>query len=106
MKSALSTLLVFLIALAVLMVLGCAIFLGFGALLARWLPLSLFEATGLAVGATLAFTAVIHVLSTIMRAQQIREWNDHFDDDEDDDDDDALDFPESETAPPLSLIHI
>ena len=45
MKSVLSTLLVFLIALAVLMVLGSAVFLGFGALLARWLPLSLFQAT-------------------------------------------------------------
>ena len=75
MKSVLSTLLVFLIALAVLMVLGSAVFIGFGALLARWLPLSLFQAAGLAVGATLAFAAIIHVLFTIMRAQQISEWN-------------------------------
>ena len=100
MKSVLSTLLVFLIALAVLMVLGSAVFLGFGALLARWLPLSLFQAAGLAIGATLAFAAIIHVLSTIMRAQQISEWNDDFDEEDDDADDADLDLPESETLFP------
>jgi len=95
MKSVLSILLVFLIALAVLMVLGSAVFLGFGALLARWLPLSLFQAAGLAIGATLAFAAIIHVLSTIMRAQQISEWNDDFDEDNDEDD-----LPENATLFP------
>ena len=100
MKSVLSTLLLFLIALALLMALGSAIFIGFGALLARWLPLSLFQAAGLAIGATLAFAAIIHVLFTIMRAQQISEWNDDFDEQEDDEDDTDLDLPESETAFP------
>jgi uncharacterized protein YchJ len=101
MKSALSTLLVFLIVLAVLMVLGSALFMGFGSLLTRWFPLSLFQASGLAIGATLAFAAIIHVLSTIMRAQQISQLNDDFDDEEGDDDDDAdLDLPDNETVFP------
>ena len=99
MKSVLSTLLAFLIALAVFMALGSALFIGFGALLARWLPLSLFQAAGLAIGATLTFAAIIHVLSTIMRAQQISEWNDDFEEEDDEDEDD---LPENETLFPKS----
>ena len=78
--------------------LGTAIFIGFGALLARWLPLSIFQASGLAIGATLAVAAVIHVLSAIMHVHPAYDLEDDFEDEEDDSDPNVPDsdtfFPE------------
>ena len=75
-----------------LAVLGVAAFMGVGALLARWLPLSLFQASALAIGATMATALVILVVMTIMHLQTV-----HLDDDDDfdwdPDDDDEPDTP-------------
>jgi len=68
----------------VLMVLGTAIFVGFGALLARWLPLSLFQASGLTIGSTLALAASIHVITTVMRSSYVYDFDDDVEDEEDD----------------------
>jgi hypothetical protein len=54
------------LATVVLAVLGTAVFVGFGALLSQWLPLSLFQASSLAIGATLALAFIIHALTTMM----------------------------------------
>lgn len=71
--------------------LGLAAFLGIGALLARWLPLSLFQASALAIAATAAVALVIHAFATMMHIQM------HHDDQDDplewvavDDDEDAV----------------
>ena len=81
MKPALA-LLSFLLILALVMSLGTALFIGFGALLARWLPLSLFQASGLAIGATIAFAGLIYVLSTIKQSHDAYDREDEFDEDE------------------------
>ena len=84
MKPALAALLSFLLLLAVVMGLGTALFIGFGALLARWLPLSLFQASALAIGATIAFAATIYVLSIIRPTHPEYDLDDDFEDEEDD----------------------
>ena len=61
-----------------LAVLGVAAFIGVGALLARWLPMSLFQASALAIGATMAIALVVLVVMTIMHLQ-----TDHSGDDDD-----------------------
>ncbi len=57
--------------------LGLAAFLGIGALLSRWLPLSLFQASALAIAATAAVALVIHAFATMMHIQM------HHDDQDD-----------------------
>ena len=52
-----------------LAVLGVAAFIALGALLARWLPLSLFQASALAIAATAAVALVIQALMTMMHLQ-------------------------------------
>ena len=86
MNPVLATLLslLLLLLLAVVMCLGTALFIGFGALLARWLPLSLFQASGLAIGATIAFATIIYVLSTISHSHHAYDIDDDFEDNEDD----------------------
>jgi hypothetical protein len=69
----------------VLMGLGTTIFIGFGILLARWLPLSLFQASCLAIGAALAVAAVIHVITGIMQANNAHDFHDDYEDEEEDD---------------------
>ena len=84
MKRVFTALLFVLLPLTVLMGLGIAIFVGCGALLARWLPLSLFQASGLAIGSTLVVAAVIHILAGITRAHQIYDPDGNFEDEDDD----------------------
>lgn len=71
--------------------LGIAAFIGIGALLARWLPLSLFQASALAIAATATMALVTQAFMTIMHLQM-----DHADPEEhfawepiDEDDDEA-----------------
>lgn len=71
--------------------LGIAAFIGIGALLARWLPLSLFQASVLAIAATATMALVTQAFMTIMHLQM-----DHADPEEhfawepmDEDDDEA-----------------
>lgn len=56
-------LLLFVLALAAL---GVAAFTGIGALLARWLPMSLFQASVLAIAATATIALVIQVFLAVM----------------------------------------
>ena len=90
MKPVLATLLSLLLLLAVVMGLGTALFIGFGAWLARWLPLSLVQASGLAIGATIAFAAIIYVLSTISHSHPAYDIDDDFEDNEVDVDPDVF----------------
>lgn len=62
MKSVCLAMALVLLATFVIAVLGTAVFIGFGALLSKWLPLSLFQASGLVVGAAMAMALVIHGL--------------------------------------------
>lgn len=70
--------------------LGLAAFLGIGALLSRWLPLSLFQSSALAIAATAAVALVIHAFATMMHIQMHHDdQDDHLewvplDEDEDD----------------------
>ena len=74
-----------------LAVLGVAAFIGVGALLARWLPLSLFQASALAIAATAAIALVVQAFMTMMHLQAHGEVDDDFDwDPEVDDDRDTL----------------
>ena len=70
-----------LLAILTITVLGLAAFIGLGALLARWLPLSLFQASALAIGAAAAVALVFQTFATMMHLQV-----DHDGDDDDDDD--------------------
>ena len=69
MKAVCQLIVLVLLATLVITVLGVAVFIGVGALLSQWLPLSLFQASALAVGATLAIALVIHVVTTMMHLQ-------------------------------------
>ena len=68
------------LAILTLTLLGVATFIGLGALLTRWLPLSLFQASALAVGAAAAVALVFQTFASMMHLQM-----DHRDDDDDDD---------------------
>lgn len=57
-------LLLFVLALAAL---GLAAFIGMGALLARWLPVSLFQASILAIAATATIAMIIQAFMTMMQ---------------------------------------
>lgn len=57
----------FLAILIIMMLLGTAIFIGFGALVALFLPLSLFQASGLVITATFAFAVVLYLVIRILQ---------------------------------------
>jgi hypothetical protein len=82
MKPVLQALLLVLLTAVVLTGLGIALFIGFGALMARWLHLSLFHASALAIGAALAIAAIARVISDMMHIRQ-QAFYDDFDDDDD-----------------------
>ena len=67
------------LAILTLTLLGLATFIGLGALLTRWLPLSLFQASALALGAAAAVALVFQTFASMMHLQM-----DHRDDDDDD----------------------
>jgi hypothetical protein len=104
MKPVWAALLSFLLLLAVLMGLGTALFIGFGALLARWLPLSLFQASCLAIGATIAVAAIIYVLSTIRHAHREYDLDNDFEEEEDDVGPDVSDSDTSFPKPDFSMV--
>ena len=66
MKAVCQLIVLVLLATLALTVLGAAVGIGAGALLARWLPLSLFQASSLAIGATVAVALVVLVVTTIL----------------------------------------
>ena len=82
MKRAFAVLGSFVLLIAVVMGLGTALFVGFGALLARWLPLSLFQASALAIGATIAFAATLYALSTIRHANASYDLDEDFEEED------------------------
>lgn len=55
-----------LLILVVLTALGTALFIGVGSLLSQWLALSLFQASILAIGASLAMTLVIYTIASMI----------------------------------------
>jgi len=65
------------LAILTLTLLGLATFIGLGALLTRWLPLSLFQASALALGAAAAVALVFQTFASMMHLQM-----DHRDDDD------------------------
>jgi len=65
MKAICQLIVLVLLATLALTVLGVALFIGVGAMLSQWLPLSLFQASALAVGAVTAIALVIHVGTTM-----------------------------------------
>jgi len=69
MKAVCQLIVLVLLATLALTVLGVAVFIGVGALLSYWFPLSLFQASTLAVGAALAIALVIQVVTTMMHLQ-------------------------------------
>ena len=69
MKAVCQLIVLVLLAALLLTVLGVGVFIGVGALLSQWLPLSLFQASGLALGATMAIALVIQVVTTMMHLQ-------------------------------------
>ena len=69
MKAVCELIALVLLATLALTALGVAAFIGVGALLSQWLPLSLFQASALAVGATLAIALVIQALMTMVHLQ-------------------------------------
>ena len=78
-------------------VMGSAIFIGFGALLSRWLPLSLFQASCLAIGAAFTIAVTIFALTSIVHFQANHAFDDDLSDwDILDDDDDQVPFTEPE----------
>jgi len=79
MKAVCQLILLLLLPTLALAVLGIAAFIGVGALLARWLHLSLFQASALAIAATAAIALVIQAFMTMMHLQM-----DHGHEDEDD----------------------
>jgi len=78
MKAVCELIVLVLLATLVLTVMGVAAFIGVGALLSQCLPLSLLQASALAIGATMAIALVIQVVMTIMHLQM-----DHSSEDED-----------------------
>jgi len=81
-----------------LAVMGSVIFIGFGALLSRWLPLSLFQASCLAIGAAFTLAVTIFALTSIAHFQPDHAFDDDLIDwDMIDDEDDQLPFPEPDT---------
>lgn len=79
MRSTLWAVLILMLVVTGLMALATAFFIGFGALLAQWLPLSLFQASILAIGATLAFCIIIHLILSIRRIPLL-DYDDELDD--------------------------
>ena len=69
MKAVCQLIVLVLLATLALTVLGAAVFIGVGALLSQWLPLSLFQASALAIGATMATALVILVVLSIIHLQ-------------------------------------
>ncbi len=88
MKAVYKSIGIILFSILLVAVLGTVAFVGLGAMLSLWLPLSLFEASALAVGATLTIAMLIHAVGTIIRFQIHNGFDeDEFDWDSSDDSD-------------------
>jgi len=81
-----------LVAALVVAVLGTAIFIGIGALLTHWLPISLFQAAILAIGATVAVTLIVYTGATMVHFYTQQAWHD--DDDQWEPDDEPEPVPD------------
>jgi len=79
-----------LLATLALMVLGAAVFIGGGALLSQWLPLSLFHASSLTIGATLAVAFVIYALTTVIHFHSTHMTDNDLEWENDDTEDDQM----------------
>ncbi len=90
MKALCTLLGIVLLAALVIAMLGTAVFIGIGALLSQWLPVSLFQAAILAIGATVAVALVVHVGATIVQCQAQQPWSDPDDEWEIDDESDPI----------------
>jgi uncharacterized protein YchJ len=66
-------LLLFVLALAAL---GVAAFIGIGTLLARWLPMSLFQASALAIAATATIALIIQAFMTMLQLHMAHDVQD------------------------------
>ena len=75
------------------MCVGTAIFVGFGAMIAQILPLSLFHASCLVIAATFVFTTVVFVLVSIMRSHSYYDSNDYYEYGDEFDEDIFSDMP-------------
>ena len=73
-KKLTALLLLFVLALAAL---GVVAFVGIGALLARWLPMSLFQAFVLAIAATATIALIIQAFMTMIRLHMDHDDPDH-----------------------------
>lgn len=94
MKAICQAIILVLLATLIFAMLGSAAFIGFGAILSLWLPLSLFQASSLAIGATFVLAIVIFVIITMVRSL----FPNTFEDDDllwepDDDENDTPVFP-------------
>jgi len=74
---------------------GIAAFVTLGALLSQWLPLSLFQASALAIGGTLVMVMIAILIAIIMHDQMEHAYQD---------DDSTWDFEDDEPKIPLSAI--
>lgn len=105
MKTAFTALLIFLFITAVVMGLGTVLVVGFGVLLARWLPISIFQASILAIGSTITFVVLVFISATLMNPKHVHELdNELYDDDDDDFDSGFTDTLHSFQKPDLSKV--
>ena len=80
MKTALKALALILTATLVAAIAATTVFLAIGALIARWLPLSLFQAATLLTISALVMVMTAHLIATAMHNHCINPWHHSLDD--------------------------
>ena len=89
--------------LLLLIIISAVIFIGGGYLVSLVIPLTLFQASILCIGATFVSVFIITIIIAVMAFAEYREWGyddgeyDYDDDDDDDDDEEEEDDEEDET---------
>jgi hypothetical protein len=99
MKTALQALALILTATLIAATAASVAFLAIGALIARWLPLSLFQATALVTVSALVMVMTANLIATAMHNHSLNPWHHNFDEwePEDDEDEDDLEDDHNET---------
>ena len=100
MKTALKAIALILTATLITATAASAAFLAIGSLIARWLPLSLFQATALVTVSALVVVMTAHLIATAMHNHFLNPWHHGFDEwePEDDQEDSEDDHDETHAA--------
>ncbi len=97
MNSAFKALAWILVAIVIATIAASAAFIAIGALIARWLPMSLFQAAALGIGSAMVMLMSAFLIATLMHYHALNPWCHRFDEWEPEDDEEECEDDQDKT---------